>query len=96
MGQRLIGSIDNGVDRLAGYIALDDEHVGFPYRAMSDDVHGSRLRGAAGPMFEIVLFRGWREVRVGWRLPIQRDIDIPDNPTPEPGDGRLVAGEPQA
>jgi hypothetical protein len=55
MGQRLIGSIDNGVDRLAGYITLDDEHVGFPYRPVSDDVHESRLRVAAGPMFEIVL-----------------------------------------
>jgi hypothetical protein len=96
MGQRLIRSIDNRVDRLAGYVPLDDEHVGFPNRVMSDDVHGSRLRVAADPMFEIVPFRVWRVVCVGWRLPIQKDIDIPDNPTPEPGDGRLVGGDPGA
>ena len=44
MCQRLVGGIDNGVDRLDGDITLDDEHVSFPHPAMRDDVHASRLR----------------------------------------------------
>jgi hypothetical protein len=47
MRKRLVGGIDNGVDRLAGDITLNDEHVGFANLAVSDDVHGSRLRVAA-------------------------------------------------
>ncbi len=95
MRKRLVGGIDNCVDRLAGDITLNDEHVGFPNLAMRDDVHSSRLRVAWRRAFAVVLFRV-EQVGVCWRESTKSDTDTPDNPTTEPGDGRLVAEDWQA
>jgi hypothetical protein len=53
MSQVFVGGVDDRIDRLAGQVSLDDEHLGLACAPMSKDVHGLRLR---------VFGSGWPQV----------------------------------